>query len=153
MSDVDLLHVRALAEAVLNRFGYHRDGWRVVSVYPAEPTASAEDASVALTSQYLGPQHDHGSGDANQIAVVVGSSEGDDDSQVTAYYSFDVPEPDAIAEMASQIQDWAIEETHGLALPPCPDHVHPLAPRVVAGVAVWECPAVPEHHREPIVGG
>src|SRR2546421_3951123 len=69
----------------------------------------------------------------------------------TAFYSLVLPEPDAVAELASQIQDVAIEETGGQALPPCPGHPHPLSPHVVDGVAVWECPRDPARHREPIL--
>lgn len=53
--------------------------------------------------------------------------------------------------MADQLQDRAVEEVFGAALPACPGHRHPLSARLVRGNALWECPADRDHHREPIV--
>jgi hypothetical protein len=50
------------------------------------------------------------------------------------------------ADIADQVQEWAIEELWGDGLsavwPQCPEHpdTHPLAPVVQDGVAVWSCP-------------
>jgi hypothetical protein len=83
------------------------------------------------------------------IAVFLGLADGDGEP-VTALYSLGRPEADAIAGLAAQIQDHAIEASGGRALPACPGHPHPLRPRVVHGAAVWECPRTPAHYREPI---
>lgn len=58
----------------------------------------------------------------------------------------DVPEPDRIAIVADQVQEWVIEELWPTAptnWPPCPDHpgTHPLTAKVVNGAAIWACPA------------
>jgi hypothetical protein len=82
-----------------------------------------------------------------EVSVVVGGH----GPPVTAYFMTHLPEASAVAELASQLQDHVIEETWGEARPPCPGHPHPLSARVVDGVAVWECPRAPEHHREPIL--
>jgi hypothetical protein len=50
----------------------------------------------------------------------------------------------ALATLAEQLQDHAVESTegYGRALPPCPIHpVHPLSPLPIDGIAVWRCPA------------
>ncbi len=62
-----------------------------------------------------------------------------------------LPEDQAIVATADQIQDHAIEATHGEAVPPCPSHQHPLAARSFNGVASWLCPLDPQHHHEPIM--
>jgi hypothetical protein len=55
------------------------------------------------------------------------------------------PEPERIAMMADQVQEWVIEELWPTAptnWPPCPDHpgTHPLTAKVAKGVAMWTCP-------------
>jgi hypothetical protein len=55
------------------------------------------------------------------------------------------PEPDRIAMVADQVQEWVIEELWSTAptnWPPCPDHprTHPLTAKVVNGAAMWTCP-------------
>ncbi|MQS16576.1 hypothetical protein F7Q99_31405 [Streptomyces kaniharaensis] len=56
----------------------------------------------------------------------------------------DLAPADALVLLADRLQDWAIELTHGAALPPCPGHAHPMRAAVVDGAAVWCCPARPE---------
>ena len=63
----------------------------------------------------------------------------------------DVPEANRIAEAASQVQEWVIEELWGSAStnwPSCPRHraSHPLRSAVLDGVATWICP----HDDDPI---
>jgi len=54
--------------------------------------------------------------------------------------------PDRLADLADQIQEWAVEAlwTEGVAAvwPHCPEHPnsHPLRATVVDEVAVWACP-------------
>ena len=122
MTDESLLiRVGAVAETVLSRFDDGGTTWQVIGV-EFEP---------------------------HTIAVILGSPDGGSEP-VTAFYSLDVPAADAIAALASQIQDHAIEVSGGQAFPACPGHPHPLSPHVVDRVAVWECPRTPAHHREPI---
>jgi hypothetical protein len=51
-----------------------------------------------------------------------------------------------VADLADQIQEWAVEELCAIGQsatwPECPEHPasHPLSPRVLDGVAVWQCP-------------
>jgi hypothetical protein len=120
--------VRAVAQAILNGLGGHAPSWTVLSV--TEPDVPPGQWSV------------------HTLLVTLGRSP---DETVGAYYSLAVPEPDAIAALASQIQDHAIEATQGDPLPPCPGHPHPLSAHVVDGVAVWECPRDSRTPPNPIV--
>ncbi|MFJ8433960.1 hypothetical protein ACIQ9P_21930 [Kitasatospora sp. NPDC094019] len=47
---------------------------------------------------------------------------------------------EALVLLADRLQDWAIELTHGAALPPCPGHRHPMRAAVIDGAARWCCP-------------
>jgi hypothetical protein len=55
-------------------------------------------------------------------------------------------EPDELARLADQVQEWAVEELwnrgRSTSWPECPFHPnsHPLKPAVVAGAAWWRCP-------------
>lgn len=84
------------------------------------------------------------------IRVSIGAG---NDSSVTVavYFTAGVPLEDAVVATASQLQDHAVEATGGMALPACPNHPHPLAPRVFDRTAQWVCPKGPDHHREPIL--
>ncbi len=62
---------------------------------------------------------------------------------VTASFPLSVPASWAIAELASQVQDHAVESASswGAALPPCPEHSkHPLQAHDDGLRAVWRCP-------------
>lgn len=88
----------------------------------------------------------------NNLLLTIGPADRDADvGTVWVYFSADVPREHAVAVMAGQIQDHAIEETHGRALPPCPGHQHPLTNRWVNGVASWVCPRGADHYWEPIL--
>jgi hypothetical protein len=55
------------------------------------------------------------------------------------------PRPQQVAEVADQVQEWAVEElwrNRPTNWPPCPQHptTHPLAPEVRDGAARWCCP-------------
>jgi hypothetical protein len=55
-------------------------------------------------------------------------------------------EPDELAQLADQVQEWAVEELwnrgRSTSWPECKFHPnsHPLEPAVVAGAAWWRCP-------------
>jgi hypothetical protein len=57
------------------------------------------------------------------------------------------PPAEQVAELADQVQEWAVEALWFLGRPtnwpPCPRHPHnhPLAAAEVQGRAVWRCPA------------
>ena len=59
-------------------------------------------------------------------------------------------EPDELAQLADQVQEWAVEELwsrgRSTSWPECPFHPnsHPLEPAVVAGAASWRCPKTAE---------
>jgi hypothetical protein len=59
-------------------------------------------------------------------------------------------EPDELAQLADQVQEWAVEElwnqSRSATWPECPFHPdsHPLEPAVVAGTATWRCPKTSE---------
>lgn len=54
------------------------------------------------------------------------------------------PEPDRIASVADQVQEWVIEERwiSGSNWPPCPHHpsTHPMTAQSRDALAVWVCP-------------
>ncbi|WP_147268237.1 hypothetical protein [Spongiactinospora rosea] len=70
---------------------------------------------------------------------------------VVAYCDPHGPWPETVVRLASDLQDHACEVHWGRPFPPCPGHTHPLATGVAGGVAVWECPVSPRHHRSPIL--
>jgi hypothetical protein len=84
------------------------------------------------------------------LRVTLGESPGGADN-VAVYFTAGVPREEAIVATAGQIQDHAIEATHGSALPVCPGHRHPLQATVQDGQARWVCPRDPAYHSEPIV--
>ena len=56
-----------------------------------------------------------------------------------------VPRPEQVAQVADQVQGWAVEELWGSVptnWPPCPQHptTHPLQAVVRDGAARWICP-------------
>jgi hypothetical protein len=123
MSD-EVRWAREVAEAVLGRLGDLAPPWRVLAV-------------------------DQGRG-STDLLVTIGRDDRDR-APVQVYLSLDAPADEAVAVTAGQIQDHAIEESEGAALPPCPGHRHPLVATSVDGVAHWVCPRVEGHHLEPIL--
>jgi hypothetical protein len=126
--------VRRRAEVILGRLGPPAAGLGVLDVgWPPDlPPVPADGDTTWRT----------------EVAVALGTG---GVRSATAFYPLVVPEAEALAELASQIQDFAVEATWGEPLPPCPGHPHPLSAHVVDGVAVWECPRDADHHREPIL--
>jgi hypothetical protein len=135
MSDEDLMEfVGVVAQTVLRRMGEDAPPWQVLrierhhEVFPAPADLSPP----------------------NSLLVTIGETDRDV-KVVQVYFSLDVPREQAIMAMAGQIQDHAIEESHGRPLPPCPGHKHPLTAGYVDGAASWLCPRGAAHHWEPIV--
>ncbi|GAA0578450.1 hypothetical protein [Streptomyces crystallinus] len=56
----------------------------------------------------------------------------------------DMKDVEALVLLADRLQDWAIELTHGQALPPCPGHPHPMSAAALDDTAAWVCPASSE---------
>ncbi|MEU5437965.1 hypothetical protein AB0G73_31975 [Streptomyces sp. NPDC020719] len=56
----------------------------------------------------------------------------------------DMGHVEALVLLADRLQDWAIELTHGQALPPCPGHPHPMSAAMVDDTAAWVCPTGPQ---------
>jgi hypothetical protein len=86
----------------------------------------------------------------SHLRISLGEEPGGSETSAV-YFTAGVPRQDAVVATASQIQDHAIEATHGSALPLCPGHHHPLGAGVRHGVAYWTCPKDPSHHSEPIL--
>lgn len=142
--------VRGVAQKILDRLGHPALCWEIIDVYSSPTFSWPPDASLILISSFSGTRSAGPTNEAERnVSVVIGSSPDDEDA-VVAYYSMHVPEVDAVRELASQMQDHAIEKLWGAPLPPCPGHAHPLNPKVVNDVAVWQCPNMPSHHTEPI---
>jgi hypothetical protein len=134
--DREVDRARDVADEVLSRISI--DGgpsWTVLDVIRSEEVASppTEEDGVFHLRISLG----EGPGEVEAAAV---------------YFTVGVHHEDAVAATANQIQDHAIEATHGTALPVCPGHHHPLQAVVRNGIAQWICPKDPSHHSEPILG-
>lgn len=129
-------YAEEVARAVLERLGELAPAWQVLDV---EPHNDPMPTPPGMTS-------------ARHLRLTLGLSV-DDETSVGVYFSLSAPTDQAVVATAEQIQDHAIEATHGAALPPCPGHQHPMSARSVDGVASWTCPLAPEHHVEPILPG
>lgn len=93
--------------------------------------------------------HDLRDGDERPTTVLVRIAA--DADILAAHVVVAIPRERAIAATADGIQDQVLEATHGLAVPPCPGHPHPLQALEIDGVASWVCPKDRDHHREPIL--
>ena len=74
-------------------------------------------------------------------------------TSVSVYFSMILPEAVAVVAFAEQLQARVVTsvEQFAVALPPCPEHPHPLSAEVVGGVPMWVCPEWPQHHQRPIL--
>lgn len=127
-------HARELASGVLTDLGLSTNGWRVIDVVESEDSVPPPRAGLSAATHFL---------------ITVG---GPDDNTLQAYFTDEVERPRADVATAEQLQDHAIELLGGAAVPPCPDHPHPLQAQVVDGVPMWVCPLDPGHHRAPLSG-
>jgi hypothetical protein len=118
----------ALVEATLERLGPAAVGLVVHDITPSWPLSDAGDLLITF-----------GPADARRRTDLMG-----------VHFSVTAPLADATVVTVGQVQDHVVELTHGAAVPPCPDHRHPLQAVVVAGTASWVCPHDPGHHTEPI---
>ncbi|MFC0530260.1 hypothetical protein [Phytohabitans kaempferiae] len=146
--------VRVVAQAILDRLGHDGPAWRIHGIEPQGAARIAPEDGLTLTFESIyppgapvPPQYP----EPSNLSVVLDIDGESETETVTVYYSLDVPEAEAIAAMASQIQDHAVEAAWGQPLPRCPGHAHMLTATVVDDIAVWQCPITPGHHREPIV--
>lgn len=127
--DAELRRVRAVAESVLDRLGGGEHGMSVTEV------RWSDDPGMAPRSQMILDLRDA------------------DGSVAGCYFALFVSEAEAVAALASHLQDAVIESSGGWGrpVPRCPGHAHPMEACVAGGVAVWECPVDASHHREPIL--
>jgi len=70
---------------------------------------------------------------------------GADGSAMGISVTFGDSRPEQVAQVADQVQEWAVEELWGSRptnWPPCPQHptTHPLQAAVRDGAARWTCP-------------
>lgn len=126
--DAELRRVRAAAGVILDRLGGEH-GMSVTDVRWSDDPGTAPRTQLEL-----------------DLTDADGGSAG-------CYFALFVPEADAVAALASDLQDAVTESPRGWgqSVPPCPGHAHPLHAVVTDGVAVWECPVDAGHHREPIL--
>ena len=145
MNEADFARVRLVAQAVLDGLGHQAPPWTVLRVGWA-----ADDEWEHLV---LPPGLDAPAAHSHLLVELGTEGRTAAGESVGAHYPLHVPEAEAVAELASQIQDHAVEaeSSWGRALPPCPGHAHPLSARVFDGVAVWQCPVSPAHYRQPVV--
>ncbi|MFF1480330.1 hypothetical protein ACFVYD_22700 [Streptomyces sp. NPDC058301] len=145
------------AEAIVNRLGLAgRCEISVVTVgydstaitgehgHPNTPSFPAGAYSSSLTVQG-GPLDDEPPLDAG-VHVLVSTA----DESTRVHLPPDMEHVEALVLLADRLQDWAIELTHGQALPPCPGHPHPMSAAAVDDSAAWVCPARPEQVLLPV---
>jgi hypothetical protein len=147
------LRIRSVAEAVVTSLGHRAPAWAVLEVEEAAAPTAAEgmgENAIVFGSSYPAVSTQIPSLQPRSILVTLGVPDDSADMVVAVHFSLDVPEAAAIVALASQIQDHASEVAWGQAMPPCPEHSHPLAARVFEGNAVWECPEAPDHYRTQI---
>ncbi len=116
-----------VAQTILARLGNHDTHWTVVSV-DLHPE-SLPDPRVMLVR-------------AAKVA--------DPSCSVSSYFAQTIPTQQAIAQLASSLQDEVIETVRA-AVPECSGHRHPMSARVEDGQAVWVCP-VGAGTKEAILG-
>ena len=116
-----------VAQAILDRLSHDDTHWTVASV-DFSPK-SMPDPRVMLV----------------QVEKV-----SDPSCTVGSYFSQTIPTQQAIAQLASSLQDEVIE-TVRMAVPECSGHRHPMSARVEDGQAVWVCP-VDGSAEEAIIG-
>lgn len=150
--DAKLSRVRTVAQRILDGLGEGAPDWTVLEVAdPADVYRDQDEPDLVLNSTFGGGAGRSLPPPGSDLLVVVGT---EDRSQTArAYFASRLPEPQAIAQLASHLQDHATENstTFGVPLPPCPGHGHPLNADVAGGVAVWVCPATSAHYQRPIV--
>jgi hypothetical protein len=144
--------VRRWAEAIVRQLGASADVTLQVGVVDAGadgddagwPWTDPGDAPFAsrlrLTSGAPGgPPAVGGDGD-DGVTVRLGHEDG---SATTVFLSARIPDAQAVAELAGQLQDAVLESTGGAPLPPCPvaGHRHPATAEVLDGTACWTCPS------------
>lgn len=146
--------MREVAQHILDALGDRAPDWVVLDVLDTANSFGEGDTEPdqGLTLNF-GPALDTSLPGLESLVLVVVGPE-DRSEVVHGYFSPALPEPHAVVQLATHLQDHAIEaaSSFGAALPPCPGHQHPLNPEVADGVAVWVCPRSPEHYQRPIVG-
>ncbi|RMI42443.1 hypothetical protein EBO15_19630 [Actinomadura harenae] len=73
------------------------------------------------------------------------------DSAGSIFLGTDQTSEEALARLASELQDHIIDHEWGRPLPPCPGHQHPLSTGVSDGTAYWKCPHDEDHFRREIL--
>ncbi len=126
---------RRLVEGVLRDLELNDRGWRVRSV---------------LVSSLPPPPPPCSGLDVGEDLVVEIESEGP--SVIGVYFTTSVTHESACVATAEQVQDHVLELEHGTPRPPCPEHPHPLTPRLVDNVPTWVCPRDPLHCSFPVSG-
>jgi hypothetical protein len=119
--NIEIEYVQRLARNALIQLGEGAPDWRIAEIgyvqigdvlTEDEPTNTIRASLESLSGSY---------------------------SPVDVDFTVDAPFVDATLELATQVQDQAVEATHGASLPPCPGHNHPAAANLVNGVPKWVC--------------
>lgn len=132
-------YVHRLAETTLARLGDAASGLHVLDISTTDPPLPPRPG-LQIGGQDLRISIGPGTG-------AVGPS------TVGVHFSLAVPRDEATVATVEHIQDHVIEISHGTAVPPCPDHPHPLQPAVHDAVPSWVCPINRAHYTEPILVG
>src|SRR3954469_14371667 len=129
MNETVTLWVRRAAQAILDSLGHSAPRWTVFDVVLTVGNPARDVPDLALVSQHSGPSPSlDGPGAAQRITVVVGPVDRSAGEAVAAYFPLHLPAADAVADLASQLQDHVSESVGawGRPLPPCPGHSHAL---------------------------
>jgi hypothetical protein len=114
---LDLNEIALVAQAVLDRLSHGGVRWATTKV-------------LSMPSKDL---------EASRTVLITASSTSDPSVTIGSYFVVGIPTQLAIMQLASSLQDEVIERTRA-AVPTCPGHPHPMAPRLEQGRAVWACP-------------
>jgi hypothetical protein len=117
-----------VAQGILDRLSHQDAQWTVTEADPVQETEYPVDF-----------ENRWGHLEVPRTVLVRAAKVSDPSTTISSYFVLNIPTQQAIAQLASALQDEVIE-TVSAAVPPCPDHPHPLSPRGDSGLAVWTCP-------------
>lgn len=120
MTSPSVEQVRDLGVAILRDLGPEAPHWTVLDVTLQR---DSESAYCTVTIGAVSTPHD----------------------AVVALFPLHLPTAEATVVFATHIQDHALEQAAGKALPPCTAHpnTHPMTPAIEDGTPVWKCEQSP----------
>src|SRR5262245_45710643 len=117
-----LTEIVLVTQKILDRLSYRNTQWTVTEAAPVEA------AEYPVASEHRG-----GHLEVPRTVLVRAAQVSDPLTAISSYFVLNIPTQEAIAQLASALQDEVIE-TGRVAVPPCPGHPHPLSPRTHSGL-------------------